>query len=49
MSSKRGFVKRRGSTWTAYWKVDTPAGLKQRTKGGFATRREAQVFLMDTV
>lgn len=49
MSSKRGFVKRRGPTWTAYWKVDTTTGLKQRTKGGFATRREAQAFLAETV
>jgi integrase len=49
MSSKRGFVKKRGKTWTAYWKVDTPNGLKQRTKGGFQTRREAEVFLMDTI
>lgn len=49
MSSKRGFVKKRGSTWTAYWKVDTPHGLKQRTKGGFQTRREADAFLVDTI
>ncbi len=49
MASKRGFVKRRGSTWTAYWKVDTANGLRQRTKGGFATRKEAEAYLTTTV
>jgi integrase len=49
MASKRGFVKRRGTTWTAYWKVDTAEGLRQRTKGGFATRKEAEAYLTTTL
>jgi integrase len=44
--AQRGTVRRRGSTWTAYWSVRTPDGSRrQRTKGGFATRGDAQAFL----
>jgi len=49
VSSRRGFVKRRGTTWTAYWKVDTAKGLRQRTKGGFLTRKKAETFLNETI
>lgn len=44
-SRQRGWVKKRGSTWTAYWK--DPAG-RQRTKGGFRTKTAAVAHL-DTV
>lgn len=47
--SQRGFVKRRGETWTSYWKVESPSGWKQRSKGGFPTRREAQAYLTKTL
>jgi integrase len=46
----RGHVYRRGSTWTVVY--DEPAGngkRRQRSKGGFATRREAQRFLTDAL
>jgi integrase len=46
---QRGFVKRRGTTWTAYWKVEKPSGWKQRSKGGFPTKREAQRYLTDAL
>jgi integrase len=44
----RGHVHKRGSTWTVVY--DEQAGdtkRRQRTKGGFATKREAQRFLND--
>jgi integrase len=48
----RGSTRKRGKTWTAYF--DGPADLetgarKQKTKGGFATRKAAQQFLADVV
>ncbi len=44
--SQRGSVRRRGASWTAYWNVRAADGsLRQRTKGGFRTRREAQAHL----
>lgn len=45
----RGHVHKRGSTWTAVYDEGRNEGGKrrQRTKGGFATRREAQTFLTD--
>lgn len=42
---QRGWVKKRGNTWTAYWK--NPDG-SQKTKGGFRTKAEAVAHL-DTV
>lgn len=43
----RGHVHKRGATWSASW--DEPRGgdgkRRQRKKGGFATRKEAQVHL----
>lgn len=47
--SQRGFVKRRGDRWTAFWKIETATGWKQRSKGGFATKREAQAYLTKTL
>jgi len=42
-------IRRRGTTWTAYWWVDGPTGMVQRSKGGFATKREGQAFLTETL
>lgn len=40
------FVKKRGQRWTAFYYVPGLAGQRrQRSKGGFATKREAQAFL----
>lgn len=47
--SQRGSIRKRGTTWTAYWRVDTPAGERQHSKGGFATKLEANKFLNGTV
>ena len=47
--TQRGFIRRRGSTWTAYWQADSTAGRRQRSKGGFSTRKEAQTFLTATL
>lgn len=46
---QQGFAKRRGATWTGYWKVDSPRGRLQRTKGGFRTKSEAVSFLTTTL
>jgi integrase len=46
----RGHVHKRGKTWTVVY--DEQAGdakRRQRTKGGFATKRDAQRFLTDTL
>lgn len=48
-NSQRGFIKRRGKSWTAYWYVETLDGRKQRTKGGFATKKDAQAYLTDAM
>ena len=42
-----GFTRKRGRTWTAYWSSTDPGtgGRRQHTKGGFATRREAEEHL----
>ena len=47
--SQTGFVRRRGETWTAYWIVESQHGHKQRTKGGFRTRKDAQTYLTDAL
>jgi len=47
----RGSTRKRSSTWTAYWdaqEYDPETGKserRQRSKGGFATQREAQAHL----
>jgi integrase len=46
----RGHVCRRGSTWTVVYDEPSENGKrKQRSKGGFATKRDAQRFLTDTL
>lgn len=47
--AQRGTIRKRGSTWTAYWWVEGPRGTVQRTKGGFGTKRDAQAFLTTTL
>jgi integrase len=43
----RGFTRKRGSTWTAYWDSADPrtGARQQKTKGGFRTQKEAQGHL----
>jgi integrase len=47
----RGHVHKRGSTWTVVYDEHRAESDKrvQRSKGGFATRREAQAFLTGTL
>src|SRR4051812_41293741 len=46
----RGSVRRRGTTWTVTYDEPSPDGRrKQRSKGGFATRRAAQAFLTEAL
>ncbi len=46
---QRGFVKKRGATWTAYWYTGGADSRRQHTKGGFPTKRQAQAFLNSTL
>jgi integrase len=45
----RGHVRKRGSSWTVVYDEGRSDDGKriQRSKGGFATRREASAFLTD--
>jgi integrase len=44
----RGHVHKRGSSWSVRYDEPSPDGRRrQRRKGGFATRRDAQRFLSD--
>jgi len=45
----RGHVRKRGSTWTVMYDEPRDGRRRQRSKGGFATRREAQAFLTDVL
>jgi len=47
----RGHVRKRGSSWTVVYDEgqDERGKRRQRSKGGFATRREAQAFLTDVL
>ena len=47
--TQRGTIRKRGTTWTAYWWVEEPRGTVQRSKGGFATKRDAQNYLTKTL
>jgi hypothetical protein len=47
----RGHAYKRGSTWTVMYD-EQPADdgkRRQRSKGGFATKREAEQWLTDTL
>jgi integrase len=46
---QRGFVRKRGSSWTAYYYVTTARGRRQHSKGGFRTKGEAQAYLTRTL
>ena len=44
--SQRGSLRKRGDTWTAYWWIQDAEGKRrQRSKGGFRTKRDAQAHL----
>ena len=47
----RGHVHKRGTTWTVVYDEghDENGRRRQRSKGGFHTRREAQAFLTDVL
>jgi Arm DNA-binding domain/Phage integrase, N-terminal SAM-like domain len=47
----RGCVRKRGSTWTYYLFVRDPltGGRRQRSKGGFRTKRECQAALTEAL
>lgn len=48
--SQRGSIRKRGETWTAYWWTQDAEGKRrQRTKGGFRTKREAQSHLTEVL
>lgn len=46
---QRGFVKKRGTKWTAYFYVQTDKGRQQRSKGGFASKRDATAYLTEAL
>ncbi|MGH2984841.1 MAG: site-specific integrase [Solirubrobacterales bacterium] len=43
----RGSIDKRGSTWTVRYDEPSDGGRRQRRKGGFRTRREAQEWLAE--
>lgn len=46
--AQQGMLRRRGGTWTAYWYVyDTAGNRRQKSKGGFTVKRDAQTFLVE--
>lgn len=46
--TQQGSLRRRGNSWTAYWFVTDRGGeRRQKSKGGFATKRDAQAFLTE--
>jgi hypothetical protein len=48
VTGQRGCIRKRGDTWTALWDIgpDALSGKRrQRSKGGFATKKDAQAFL----
>jgi integrase len=48
--SQGGHIRKRGQSWTAYYFVsDASAERRQRSKGGFRTKSEAQAYLTSTL
>ena len=45
--SQRGSLRKRGDTWTAYWTVQEGGKRRQRSKGGFPTKRDASAHLTE--
>jgi hypothetical protein len=46
----RGSIRERGATWTVTYDEPSPDGArKQRTKGGFPTKREASAFMTEAL
>ena len=46
--AQQGSLRRRGNYWTAYWFVTERSGeRRQKSKGGFTSKREAQAFLTE--
>jgi hypothetical protein len=47
----RGHAYKRGSSWTVVYdeQADDDGKRRQRSKGGFATKREAEQWLTDTL
>jgi integrase len=46
---QRGFTKKRGATWTAYYYTGTDAQRRQHSRGGFRTRADALQYLSGVV
>ncbi|MGZ6609009.1 MAG: tyrosine-type recombinase/integrase [Solirubrobacteraceae bacterium] len=46
---QRGFARKRGATWTAYFNVTTGGRRQQRSKGGFPTKAKALAYLNTVV
>src|SRR4051812_803659 len=46
---QRGFVRKRGQTWTAYYYLTTGSGRRQCSRGGFRTKALALGYLNDTM
>ena len=45
-TQRRGSVKQRGKTWTAYWRTrDLDGRSTQQSKGGFKTAQQAERHL----
>jgi hypothetical protein len=50
MAASRNNVRKRGSTWTYYLYVTDSAGTRrQKSKGGFATRKEAEAARVEAL
>lgn len=47
--TQRGSLRKRGETWTAYWWVQENGARRQRTKGGFKRKADAQAHLTTTL
>src|SRR5690242_12857550 len=45
MPLQRGFVRKRAGTWTAYYRFTVAGARRQRSKGGFTSKADAQAYL----